>query len=307
MCCGEPADPERPLRLAQGPRPGRQGQAEEPSSLGYAKTDAAEKAILKNIYNYGGFRESQQRPVDPDPPARALQGPRKVETDDKLAADEKRQAAGGHRPQARRAVGEVSAATAAAPAPSARGARAAARAGGGRAAGLADYFAWAWALASCWRGPGAAPRSARSISQATAPTWATYAKEFFPPDFREWRIYLHEMVVTVHIAVWGTVLAVVAAVPMGLLSAANVAPAWVLPAGAAADGRLPRDQRDGVRDAVHRRCRPGAVCRRAGAGGAHHRHAGQAVLRSGRGDRPAAGGGHPRHRRAQAGRDASMA
>jgi hypothetical protein len=36
----------------------------------------------------------------------------------------------------------------------------------------------------------------------------TYAKEFFPPDFRDWRIYAKEMVVTVHIALWGTVLAI---------------------------------------------------------------------------------------------------
>ena len=35
------------------------------------------------------------------------------------------------------------------------------------------------------------------------------------------------MVVTVHIAIWGTVLAIVAAVPMGLLCASNITPAWV--------------------------------------------------------------------------------
>ena len=40
-------------------------------------------------------------------------------------------------------------------------------------------------------------------------------------------MYLREMVITLHIALWGTVLAIVAAVPMGLLSAANVAPAWI--------------------------------------------------------------------------------
>jgi phosphonate transport system permease protein len=56
---------------------------------------------------------------------------------------------------------------------------------------------------------------------------ATFAKDFFPPDFHDWRIYLQEMVITIHIAVWGTVLAIVCAVPLGLLSSANVAPAWV--------------------------------------------------------------------------------
>jgi phosphonate transport system permease protein len=55
----------------------------------------------------------------------------------------------------------------------------------------------------------------------------SFASDFFPPDFHDWRIYLKEMVVTLHIAVWGTVLAIIAAVPLGLLSAHNVAPAWV--------------------------------------------------------------------------------
>lgn len=35
------------------------------------------------------------------------------------------------------------------------------------------------------------------------------------------------MLVTVHIAVWGTLLAVVAAVPAGLMCSSNVAPVWV--------------------------------------------------------------------------------
>jgi len=54
-----------------------------------------------------------------------------------------------------------------------------------------------------------------------------FAREFFPPDFHDWRIYLQEMLVTLHIAVWGTVLAIAAAIPLGLLSAHNVAPRWV--------------------------------------------------------------------------------
>jgi phosphonate transport system permease protein len=56
---------------------------------------------------------------------------------------------------------------------------------------------------------------------------ATYAASFFPPDFREWRIYLQEMIVTLQIAVWGTALAVVCAVPLGLLSSSNIAPWWI--------------------------------------------------------------------------------
>src|SRR6201995_2321354 len=52
----------------------------------------------------------------------------------------------------------------------------------------------------------------------------TFARDFFPPDFKEWRIYLEEMIITVHIAVWGTVLAIVCAIPFGLMSSANIVP-----------------------------------------------------------------------------------
>lgn len=55
----------------------------------------------------------------------------------------------------------------------------------------------------------------------------TYAASFFPPDFHEWRIYLQELLVTLQIAAWGTALAVVCAIPLGLLSSSNIAPAWV--------------------------------------------------------------------------------
>ncbi len=92
--------------------------------------------------------------------------------------------------------------------------------------GWLHYAAWAAAialLAWAWRGAEIRPldlvRDSGNI--------ATYARDFFPPDFREWRIYLREMVITFHIAIWGTLLAVIAAVPLGLLSASNVTPRWV--------------------------------------------------------------------------------
>ncbi|MDN6882000.1 phosphonate ABC transporter, permease protein PhnE [Variovorax sp. CAN2819] len=56
---------------------------------------------------------------------------------------------------------------------------------------------------------------------------ATYAAEFFPPDFTQWRTYLQEMVVTLQIALWGTALAVATAVPLALLASANIVPWWI--------------------------------------------------------------------------------
>jgi phosphonate transport system substrate-binding protein len=61
----------------------------KPFIVNYAKTDAAEKAILKNIYNYGGFRESNNDQLIPIRQLELFKDRRKVETDDKLAADER--------------------------------------------------------------------------------------------------------------------------------------------------------------------------------------------------------------------------
>lgn len=91
--------------------------------------------------------------------------------------------------------------------------------------GLGAFFAWGAVLAllaASWKG--ADMRPADLVRDAG--NMAQYASGFFPPDFREWRVYLEEMLVTLEIALWGTVLAVVCAVPLGLLCSANIAPAW---------------------------------------------------------------------------------
>lgn len=55
----------------------------------------------------------------------------------------------------------------------------------------------------------------------------TFLADFFPPNFHDWRYYLEEMLITLQIALWGTALAIVCAVPFGLLCAENIAPAWI--------------------------------------------------------------------------------
>jgi phosphonate transport system permease protein len=56
---------------------------------------------------------------------------------------------------------------------------------------------------------------------------ATYVADFFPPNFSQWRMYVEEMVVTLQIALWGTALAVITAIPMALMASANLVPWWV--------------------------------------------------------------------------------
>lgn len=91
---------------------------------------------------------------------------------------------------------------------------------------LPAMLGWAIALAILvlsWKGADMRPLDLLRDSG----NMAQFAGDFFPPDFRDWRMYLDEMLVTVQIAVWGTFLAVVVAVPLGLLCSSNIAPVWV--------------------------------------------------------------------------------
>jgi phosphonate transport system permease protein len=54
-----------------------------------------------------------------------------------------------------------------------------------------------------------------------------FGREFMRPDFTNLRLYIAQMWLTVQIAMWGTVLAVIIAVPFGLACARNVSPAWL--------------------------------------------------------------------------------
>lgn len=78
-------------------------------------------------------------------------------------------------------------------------------------------------LAASWRGADMRPLDLLR----DASNMVKYTADFFPPDFHEWKTYLEEMLVTVQIALWGTALAVLLAIPCGLLSASNIVPWWV--------------------------------------------------------------------------------
>ena len=91
---------------------------------------------------------------------------------------------------------------------------------------LVGVLAWGTVialLAASWRGAEMRPldlvRNAGNMLE--------YGRGFFPPDFHDWRQYLAELLVTLQIAMWGTALAVVGSVPLALLAAANLTPAWV--------------------------------------------------------------------------------
>lgn len=78
-------------------------------------------------------------------------------------------------------------------------------------------------LAASWRGADMRPLDL----VRDAGNMAAYASGFLPPDFHDWRSYLAELLVTLQIAVWGTALAVLCGVPLGLLASSNITPWWI--------------------------------------------------------------------------------
>jgi len=128
------------------------------------------------------------------------------------------------------ATGNAPAASPAAAAPGATAQRPGPAASTTAAAGKRSWSSLAlWALVFVllgvtWRGADMRPLDLFSDSA----NMGTFARGFFPPNFTEWRTYVGEMWVTLAVALWGTALAIVCAVPFGLMSAHNLAPNWVL-------------------------------------------------------------------------------
>lgn len=92
--------------------------------------------------------------------------------------------------------------------------------------GFASLFSWGIVLAVLsWAWQGADIRPLDLIRDSG--NMAQFAADFFPPSFRDWKMYLREIVITLQIAIWGTALAIICAVPLGLLSSANIVPVWI--------------------------------------------------------------------------------
>ncbi len=78
---------------------------------------------------------------------------------------------------------------------------------------------WAYVAAEIYKAPSLV---------TNADKMGEYAAGFVHLDWREGWLYLQQMSVTIQIALWGTFLSIVFAIPFGLLSSRNVAPAPVV-------------------------------------------------------------------------------
>jgi phosphonate transport system permease protein len=66
------------------------------------------------------------------------------------------------------------------------------------------------------------------FSPASAQRIGSYIGEYWPPDFNYWRRDLVDTLITVAMAIWGTLLAAIISIPFGLLASSNICPVWVV-------------------------------------------------------------------------------
>jgi phosphonate transport system permease protein len=79
---------------------------------------------------------------------------------------------------------------------------------------------------------------------------AAYLSGFLSPDFSDWREYLHQTLITIQIAIWGTLLSHHRGRSLRPALIGQRGPGLDPSAGAPHHGRLPLDQRDDLRHAV---------------------------------------------------------
>jgi len=84
---------------------------------------------------------------------------------------------------------------------------------------IALLLAWSWTPTEMYR----------SVSLYTdAGNMAQFASAFLTPNFRDFDVYMSDMVVTIQIGIWGTVLAIVFGIPFAILSSSNICPQWIV-------------------------------------------------------------------------------
>ena len=59
-------------------------------------------------------------------------------------------------------------------------------------------------------------------------TMREYISRYFPPDFSNGSFYLADIIETIGMGIWGTLLAVIVAAPLAILASANLCPIWVV-------------------------------------------------------------------------------
>jgi ABC-type phosphate/phosphonate transport system permease subunit len=79
-----------------------------------------------------------------------------------------------------------------------------------------DLLLWGGLVALLVVGFGAAEIHKLPLLFANSDNMRQFGKDFLHPDFSDWKLYIAQMWLTVQMALWGTFLAVMLAIPLGL-------------------------------------------------------------------------------------------
>lgn len=92
---------------------------------------------------------------------------------------------------------------------------------------LIDYAVWGAVIVLLVISIRAVELSRLPLLFSNSENMRTFGASFLKPDFANWKLYVAQMVLTLQIALWGTFLAIILAIPLGLAAAKNVAPVWI--------------------------------------------------------------------------------
>jgi len=92
---------------------------------------------------------------------------------------------------------------------------------------LPDLLLWGAVIAMLLIAFGPAEIRKLPLLFSNSENMQTFGRDFLRPDFTDWKLYVAQMWLTIQIAMWGTGLAIFAAIPLGLLASRNMSPAWL--------------------------------------------------------------------------------
>lgn len=92
---------------------------------------------------------------------------------------------------------------------------------------LVDLLIWGGVLALLLFSFGQVEIGRVVLLFANSANMRQFAQSFLHPDFVRLPIYVAQMWLTIQIALWGTTIAVLLAIPLGLAAARNVTPMWI--------------------------------------------------------------------------------
>ncbi len=92
---------------------------------------------------------------------------------------------------------------------------------------LADFLVWGGLIALLAVSFHAVEMSRLPLLFSNSDNMRQFGRSFLHPDFTLWPIYLRQMWLTVQIALWGTTIAMVLSIPLGLAASHNLSPPWI--------------------------------------------------------------------------------